>query len=174
MIQAGVFAHDERFELLEGWVVAKMSRNPPHDASMDLAREELAKRLPPGWRIRVQSAITTAESEPDPDLAIVPGTARTYVTRHPAPADVALLVEIAESSLPEDRRDKGRIYARAGIAVYWIINLVDLQVEVYTDPTGPSNAPQYGKRTDYVVGQSVPLNIAGESLEPVPVKDLLP
>src|SRR5689334_16606792 len=71
MIRAGVFAHDERFELLEGWIVPKMSRNPPHDASMDQTHEEVRSRLPNGWRIRVQSAITTSDSEPEPDLAIV-------------------------------------------------------------------------------------------------------
>jgi Uma2 family endonuclease len=174
LIRAGVFARDERFELLEGWIVAKMSRNPPHDASMELTRAELAKRLHSGWHPRVQSAITTADSEPEPDVAVVQGTARTYSSRHPGPEDIALLIEIAQRSLTEDRSDKGRIYARAGIAVYWIINLVDMQVEVYTDPTGPTNSPQYRKREDFRAGQSVPLTIAGQVLAPVPVSDLLP
>jgi Uma2 family endonuclease len=174
LIRSGVFARDERFELLEGWLVAKMSRNPPHDAAMDQAREELEKRLRPGWRVRVQSAITTADSEPEPDLAVVQGTARSYSAKHPEPADIAIVIEVAESSLTEDRRDKGRIYARAGIALYWIVNLVDMQLEVYSDPTGPAAAPQYRKREDFVIGQSVPLAIDGHDLATVPVSDLLP
>src|SRR5262245_45392334 len=95
LIDAGVFARDERFELLEGWIVAKISRNPPHDASMELTRAELEKRLPSGWHIRGQSAITTTDSEPEPDLAVVQGSRRTYSSRHPGPSDLALVVEIA-------------------------------------------------------------------------------
>jgi Uma2 family endonuclease len=173
MIQAGVFAHDEKFELLGGWIVPKMSRNPPHDASLDQAHEEVRKRLPTGWRVRVQSAITTPDSEPEPDLAIVRGEARTYSSRHPCPADIALIIEIADSSLLEDHRDKARIYARAAIAVYWIINLVDSQVEVHTRPSGPGTIPAYPGCRVFSVGEMVPFQIDGIELETIPVRDLL-
>src|SRR5437867_11187592 len=86
LIQAGAFASDESFELLEGWIVPKMSRNPPHDVSLDKWQEALRNRLKPNWRVRLQSAITTSDSEPEPDIAIVPGPADRYVDRHPVPA----------------------------------------------------------------------------------------
>lgn len=174
LIRAGVFAKDERFELLEGWIVPKMSRNPPHDAAMDQTQDQLRPRLPNGWRMRIQSAITTADSEPEPDIAVVRGTARDYSSNHPVPTDIALIIEVAESSLTEDRRDKARIYARAGVAVYWIINLVDSQLEVYTDPTGPASVPAYRKREDFKPEQSTPLIIDGQLIAEVPVRDLLP
>lgn len=85
-----------------------------------------------------------------------------------------MVVEIAESSLSEDRRDKARIYARAGIAVYWIVNLVDMKLEVYTDPTGPNPSPCYRKREEFGVSDSAPLTISGLRVADVPVRDLLP
>ena len=82
--------------------------------------------------------------------------------------------EVADSSLAHDRRDKGRAYAKAGLAVYWIINLVDSQVEVYTDPSGPGPAPAYGERHDYGINDAVPCAIEGQPIGPIPVRDLLP
>src|SRR5436305_4096318 len=70
MIQTGILEEDDSVELLEGWIVLKMPRNPPHDVAIDLAREAIETRLPAGWRVRVQSAITTSDSEPEPDLAV--------------------------------------------------------------------------------------------------------
>jgi Uma2 family endonuclease len=172
MSQAGVFAEDERFELLEGWIVAKMRRNPPHDATIELILKALVGRMPAGWRVRGQSAITTADSEPD--LAVVRGAIRDYVSRHPGPEDVALVVEVAASSLAQDRDLKGRVYARAGIPVYWLVNLVDRRIEVFTDPTGPDASPAHRRRQDYGPGESVPLVIEGRELGPIALAELLP
>lgn len=174
MIDAGVFARDEKFELLEGWIIPKISRNPPHDVALDKSQEVLRKSIPADWRVRIQSAITTTDSEPEPDLAIVRGPANRYINGHPESRDIALIVEVAESSLPEDRRDKSRIYARAGIAVYWIVNLVDSQVEVYSNPSGEVSTPAYASRDEYSANDSVPLVIAGQSIASIPVRELLP
>ncbi len=174
MIQMGLLTEDEPVELLEGWIVPKMPRNPNHDATIELAQETLRGRLPPGWRVRVQSAITTADSEPEPDVAVVRGGPRERLSRHPGPQDIALLIEVADSSLAHDRDDKGHLYARARIAFYWIINLVDSQVEVYTDPSGPVPAPSYRQRRDYGVTDSVPLVIGGQEIGHIAVRELLP
>ena len=173
MLEAGVLTENDPVELLEGWIATKMPHNPNHDATIDQAGEVLRERLPPGWRLRTQSAITTDDSEPEPDLAIVHGPPGRYATRHPGPEDIALLVEVADSSLAHDRDVKGRLYARAGIAAYWIINLVDMQVEVYTSPSGKTSHPGYQQRATYLTGMGVPLSIAGTSEVPVAVHDLL-
>lgn len=76
LIDSGLFPEDEPFELLEGWVVPKMARKPPHGVAIDLLSEVIRDRLPGGWRVRIQSAITTADSEPEPDVAVVRGQAR--------------------------------------------------------------------------------------------------
>ncbi len=173
MIQALILTEEDAVELLEGWIVPKMPRNPPHDAILDQAQEVLRNHLPQGWRLRVQSAITTDESEPEPDLVLVPGPANRYRSRHPEPKDVALLVEVADSTLWLDRTVKAKIYAQASIPYYWIINLVNSQIEVYSDPTGPDSQPQYQKRTDYGLADSVSLNLPGQTPVMISVKDLI-
>jgi Uma2 family endonuclease len=174
LVDAGVLNEGEPIELLEGWLVYKMTRNPPHEVALGLAGDAIDGRLPAGWHVREQSAITTADSEPEPDLAVTRGARRDYKQRHPGPGDLALVVEVADSTLQVDRGDKARIYARAGIAAYWIINLIDRRVEVYTDPTGPDPAPAYRRRDDHDAAGSVPLSISGLPPISIPVAELLP
>jgi Uma2 family endonuclease len=175
MIQAGILGEDDAVELLEGWIVPKMSKNPPHDTMISIIMMDvLTPRLPGGWHCRGQSAVTTTDSEVEPDIAVVRGLKRDYLARHPGPADMALVVEVADSSLARDRSEKVRIYARAAVPVYWIINLVDRQVEVYTDPTGPDSGPVYRTRRDYRPGDMVPFVVDGRELGPIPAQELLP
>jgi Uma2 family endonuclease len=130
--------------------------------------------MPPGWRPRVQLPTTTADSEPEPDLAIVRHPRRQRRQSHPTPADVALVIEVADSSLADDRRLKYRIYARASISVYWIVNLVDRRVEVFSRPSGPSAEPAFAVRHIFGLRKSVPLVIGGKEVSAIPVRDLLP
>ena len=174
MIQKGVLTEDDNVELLEGWIVPKMSRNPEHDATIDMADAALRPLLPSGWRIRVQNAITTADSEPEPDLAVVEGDLRAFLARHPSPSDIGLVIESADSSLATDRLDKGRIYTRASIPFYWVINLVDRQVEVYSDPEPQARPPAYRVSQTFRHGQTVPLVLKGQTVAQVPVDGLLP
>ena len=175
MIQAGILGEDDDVELLEGWIVPKMPRNPAHDAMISIIMMDvLTPRLPAGWHCRGQSAITTTDSEPEPDIAVVRGPERDYLARHPGPADMALVVEVADSSLERDRTIKVRIYARDSVPVYWIVNLVEHQVEVYTDPTGPDPAPTYRTRRIYRPGDLVPFVVDGRELGPIPAQELLP
>ncbi len=175
LISAGVLGEDEDVELLEGWIVPKMARTPTHDAMVSTVMlDVLTPRLPKGWFCRGQSAITTADSEPEPDVAVVRGASRDYLARHPGPADMALVVEVSDSSLQRDRFYKGPIYANAAIPVYAIINLLDHQVEIYTDPTGPDAAPVYRIRRDYRPGALVPFLVDGRDVGPIPAEELLP
>jgi Uma2 family endonuclease len=173
MIRAGVLTEDDPVELLEGWLVAKMVKRPPHRMVTGLTREALAARVPVGWFLDDQEPITLDDSEPEPDVQVVRGTRRDYLARHPGPSDVALVVEVSDSSLERDRDWKKQIYARARIPVYWIINLIDRQVEVYTDPTGPAEPPDYRQRRDYRVGDMVPLIIDGKEVAQISVAELL-
>src|SRR5215471_9440217 len=105
LIEIGILTEDDNLELLEGYLVHKMSRNPPHDAAIQKGNKKLLRLLPPGWDLRVQSAITLTDSVPEPDFAIVRGDETTYATRHPGLADIGLVIEVAESTLPGDRDD---------------------------------------------------------------------
>lgn len=174
LIDCGFFAEDERFELLEGWIVPKMTRNPPHEVGLDLATDALKAAIPAGWRVRVQSSITAARSEPEPDLCVVRGSARDYLNRHPVAADIALVVEVADSSVSRDRGLKGRLYARMRIPRYWIVNLVDRCVEVYSDPSGPGARPAFRRREIVPADGSLSFAADGVEVGPIAARDLLP
>ncbi len=174
LIEHGFFAEDERFELLEGWIVPKMTRNPPHEVAIDLATDALRAVTPAGWRVRAQATITAARSEPEPDLCVVQGLARDYLKRHPVAAEIGLVIEVADSSVSRDRGLKGRLYARMGIARYWIMNLVDHCIEVYSDPTGPSARPVYRRREIVLADGSLTFPLDGQEIGPIPARDLLP
>lgn len=174
MIRSGVFLDGDPFELLEGWIVSKMTRSPRHDLAIELLQQVFRHQLPTGWRVRIQSAITTPDSEPEPDFAVVRGPIPRQLNRHPEPPEIGLVVEVAESSLAQDRDIKSVIYARAGIQIYWIINLIDSRVEVFADPTGPDPAPKYRRRQDYGRADTVPLVLDGQTIAQIAVRDVLP
>lgn len=175
LIDIGILTEDDDLELLDGHLVKKMSRKPPHDMGIDLFRETVSPLVVGSGRmLRCRQAVTLAASEPEPDFALVRGTARTFGGAHPTPAVIALVVEISDTSLESDREDKCPLYAAAGLPVYWIINVVDAVIEVYTDPDPAATPPAYRTRTDFAAGQSVPLVLDGVTVASVPVADLLP
>ena len=174
LIEIGVLTEDDNLELIEGYLVLKMARNPPHDCSIQLVSGATSAAISTVWCVRIQCAITLPDSEPEPGVVLARGDARTYASRHPGPSDIGTLVEVADSSLPGDRSDKGRIYARAGIPIYWIVNLQDRQIEVYEQPSGPAASPAYAKMTTYRNGDQIPLVLDGVSITTFSVQDLLP
>jgi Uma2 family endonuclease len=174
LLKIGALTSGAPYEFLEGWLIPKMSRNPAHDLSLSLVNKVISRVLPSEWFARVQSAITTADSEPEPDVAVVLSPERQYVDHHPGPSEIGLVIEVADSSLPEDRGVKSCIYSRAGIAEYWIVNIADRQVEVYTDPTGPADEPDYQTENIFSEGGSVPLILGGNSIGIIAVSDVLP
>lgn len=173
MIEAGVLTENDRVELLEGYLVEKMPHDPLHDGTVQKINRRLTPSLPAGWEVRVQMVVTLPRSEPEPDVAVVREDADGYMTRHPGPTDFGVLAEVANTSLDSDRDDKLPIYARAGIPVYWIVNVVDRQIEVYEQPSGPVANPGYSVRRVYVPGDAVPLVLDGTQIGPIPVTDLL-
>ena len=121
LIHKEVLASGEPVELLEGLLVTKMTRNPSHRIALAHLRDLLVTRMTDNWHLETQEAITLESSEPEPDLTVVRGQVDDYPDRHPSAADVALVVEVSDSTLVYDRGIKRRIYARAGIAEYWIV-----------------------------------------------------
>src|SRR5262249_35448824 len=157
-----------------GQLIVAEPKGSPHQTAIGLAAEALRVGFGPGWSVRVQGPVALDdESEPEPDVVVVPGGPRDYVAEHPSRP--TLLVEVAESSLAFDRRHKGSLYARAGVADYWIVNLVDYVLEVYRQPAVDRSA-EFGWR--YL---DVQIFRAGTTVSPlarpdvvVAVTDLLP
>lgn len=105
---------------------------------------------------------------------IVRERGREYWTRHPNKDDAAVVIEVADKSLERDQTQKLRIYARAAIPVYWIVNLPDRRVEVYTDPQPAADPPSYATQTDYPEGSSVPFVLDGTTVDMIAVDEILP
>lgn len=174
MIETGILTPDDKVELLESYVVLKIPKNPLHDGTLDLVKAALPVVMPVNWLLRIQQTIVLSDSQPEPDCSVVRGNPRTYLTRHPVPTDIGLAIEVADSSLLRDQRDKTRIYARGDIPCYWIINLVDRRIEVSSQPTGPTVVPSYGAFQTYQAGDQVPLILDGHPVGQIPAVDLLP
>ncbi|MBD2770999.1 Uma2 family endonuclease [Iningainema tapete] len=174
MIRLGIFTSDDPVELLEGWIIQKMPKNPPHRAATKLTRNALEEIVPGGWYVDTQEPITLEDSEPEPDVVIVRGNTLDYLDRHPGAQDLALVVEIADSTLERDRTFKKRLYARAGIPVYWIVNLVEKQIEVYTKPINLPEEQTYQQRKDYSILDEIAVVIEGNEIGLLTVQDLLP
>lgn len=172
MIDSGALGEGDRVELIDGWVVEKMAKGPEHEYATGETQALLQKELPSGWHVRNQAPVTLAESEPEPDLSVVRGERADYKGRHPGPDDVALVVEVADTTLATDR-GKATIYARAAIPEYWIVNLGERTLEVHTDPEA-SGEPRYSRRRVFHDGDHVRVVIGGRDAGTVTVADLLP
>lgn len=168
------FFHGTRVELIEGRLMVHSPQGPTHAGVVAMLTPLLVHHFQSGVHVRVQLPIDLGQViEPEPDFAIVAGVAQAYLTAHPTHAE--LIVEMSDSSLAYDRTRKGSLYARAGIREYWIVNLVDHHVEVYTDPMADPTqhyGHRYGRRVNLTVPAMIsPMALPGVSLA---VADLLP
>jgi Uma2 family endonuclease len=171
IIAAGVLEDPGRVELNDGYMVDKLGKNAAHRWTTKETLKALDRRLPPGWTSQKEEPLRIPEyDEPEPDIAIIRGTDADYRHRIPTGADAALVVEVFETTLSQERGRKRAAYATAGIAVYWIVNLVNRQVEVYTRPL---KGRGYRSRKVLKPGQEIPVVVAGQSLGTIAVNDIM-
>jgi Uma2 family endonuclease len=134
----GLFT-DKRIELIEGEIIEMAPIGPPHAAITHPLAVILEQAFGTGFTARNQVPVVLEDdikpSEPEPDIAVVTGHWRDYLNRKPGTSDIKLIVEVADSSLNDDRTIKAVLYATFGIPEYWIVNLIDLQLEVYREPS---------------------------------------
>lgn len=167
MAEAGVFDPGERLELLSGEICIMTPQRSTHAVAVGKTQRALEQCFGKNYWVRIQMPLVLdPNSEPEPDLAVVTGQPSDYRERHP---DTALLVvEVADTSLLRDQHIKQKIYAQAGIAEYWIVNLTDQKLEVYREPHGE----QFQNSQVLIAGQQI-MPLAQSSL-PINVSDLLP
>ena len=174
LIDLGAFGPDDRLELLGGQLVVREPQGHLHSTGIRLVARALRAAFGPSWNIDAHLPVSLdEESEPEPDVTVVGGGPRDYLASHPTRP--VLVVEVALSSLALDRGEKASLYARAGLADYWIVNLVDNVLEVYRDPEMHRDAPygwRYGSVLTLRSGDRVrPLSAPDAE---IPVGDLLP
>ena len=173
MAEAGLF-EGKHVELIEGRIIEMSPMGSAHATGVSLASDRLRSVVGPGFLTRSQMPLDLGDlSEPEPDIAVVAGTARDYTKAHPKVA--VLIVEVSESSLDYDRTEKASLYAAAGIPDYWVLNLVDRRLEVRRDPVpDPSELYGFGYKTVMILeaGDFVSLLAAPQSS--IAVADLLP
>ena len=147
LVEAEILGPEDRIELLGGHMIVKEPQHSPHATSIRLVQLALTAAFGSGWDVRTQMPVALdEESEPEPDVSVVPGDPRDYRDAHPERP--ALIVEVALSRLRFDREHKGSLYARARIPDYWIVNIRDLRVEVHREPVPDGTAPfgwRYGR-----------------------------
>jgi Uma2 family endonuclease len=174
LLSVGIFVSGDPYELLRGWIVPKIKRSPRNSS----ATSRLHRRMPAlftddDWLACPHGPITFSDSEPEPACSVVRGPDDLYNRRHPRPSETGFVVEVSDETIGRDRGIKLEIYASGGIPVYWIVNLIDRRVEVYTEPRGGKN-PTYRKHTDYAPGEDVPVTVGRKRLGTIAASELLP
>jgi hypothetical protein len=173
MIDTNVLTANDRVELLDGVIVPKMVHKPPHVGTIGRINRVLMRLPPDAWILRVQSAITLATGEPEPDFVIARGPEEVYFKRQPTSRDIALVIEVADATLLDDRKRKGSLYAAGRIPVYWNVDLVQARIEIHTNPKG-GKLPTYRQRHDNELKDDAPLVLDGREIARIAVRKLLP
>lgn len=173
MLRLGLLGENDAAEYVDGILYRKMPTNPPHDSTANETAGVVMRVCTPGWCARVQSTLALSDGRPEPDVLIARGRQFDYSGCHPIVDDVALVVEVADTSLEFDRTTKLETYAKAQVAAYWIINLIDRQIEVHTQPDAAGPEPRYASRVVYAADATIalPAALGGASIA---VAELLP
>lgn len=159
-IERGTFTEADKLELIEGKLYQKMGSNPPHATCLTHLNFFFYKNYLSAYTIRSENPITLPTlSEPEPDLVLAKLPTQNYAKRHPYPADIVLVVEVADATLQKDRTIKLPTYAKAGLPEYWIVNLVDRQLEIYTQPRPDGT---YAKAAFHAAGTLAESPLTGE------------
>jgi Uma2 family endonuclease len=174
LAELGVIGPAEQVELIEGEIVEVPPQHSRHAVGVRLAEDALRARYGVGFDVRGQLPLALGPySEPEPDVAVVIGAARDYAEAHPSTA--LLVVEVAEATLSFDRDRKSGLYAAAGIPEYWVVNLVQRQVEIYREPSAMPETPSgFGYRTRTIMLPGEFISAPTPAVSPLAVDDLLP
>ena len=178
MVDAGVFGPEPQLELLEGILVDKMTKNPPHIVATDLVEDLLHHLLPrgSGYCITMGNPVTIEDrdGEPEPDAMVVRGNPRDYADRRRTPADALLVIEVADTSYSYDRFSKWVTYAAAGVPIYWIVDLGRRRLEIHSEPGGQGPTAYYGRSQILGEADDVVLVLDSREIARLTVREILP
>jgi Uma2 family endonuclease len=173
LLETEFFPDDARVGLWEGRIYKKMSKTQAHAVTGDKIHRRLDRALPAGWYVGGENPVTVSENKaPLPDLVVLRGEPDDYIDRRPGTADVGLVVELSFRSLKVDTGTKLAAYASAGFSAYWVINLLDRVIHVYSEPV-PAEG-RFASMTTVKPGETVPLALDGVQVAMIAASDLLP
>ena len=173
LFDLGFFAPDARLELIEGEIWKKMTQNEPHAVALSLTEFVISGVFANCYTRNQQPLLLGDNSKPEPDLAVVTGAPRDYLASHPTTAE--LVIEISDATLRADQTTKAALYARAGVAEYWIVNLVERTLEVRRQPSPmESELLGHGYRSTQILLPGESIAPLGAATSPVGVDELLP
>lgn len=169
MIEAGAFHPEADIELIHGLLIKKMPKSRLHAKVTQQLMVLLIRLLglDQGWFLSIQDPITLEDSEPEPDIAIIRGSVSDY-DRHPGPDAIGLVIEIADSSIDYDTVVKQRLYGLNGVPVYWIVNLQERSVQIYTNP----DQNGYRQKETFTIDDQLPLSLDSTLIDNIDVASL--
>jgi len=174
LVATGVIPENGRIELIRGVLVERSTINPPHATSISRLRKQITRFEEQSVLVRIEAPIALSpDSGPVPDFAVVKGSEDDCEARHPGLEDIYLVIEVSDSSLAVDQTIKLQLYAEAKLPEYWIVNIPDRRVEVYTIPNS-DDVSSYLHRQDYQSNEEVPVVVAEQMLVTIPVHEILP
>jgi Uma2 family endonuclease len=174
MIEKDILHDGDRVHLLDGILFKKIKKNPPHDFGVRKSVALLRGLLPAGWFVDEEKPIKIGRWSRQPDITVIRGQVEDYAKQDPTAAEVRLIAEVSDSSYAIDRGVNWRKYAAARIPVYWIIDLAQRQIEVYSAPSGKGKAAGYRDSKVYGQDDEVPVILEGRELGRIKVRDILP
>ncbi len=174
MDRHGLFAPDDKLELIHGLITRKAPIKPPHASVTTRLMYLLSRRCPDGWLVRCQVPVALSDdSLPQPDFVVAQGEFAAYDNAHPTPNQIALVVEVSETTLAFDLGVKLALYAAAKIPEYWVVDLAARRLHVHTLPRG-GKKPGYRRTMVLEADAEVPLTLRGEVFGSIRVTEFLP
>ncbi len=173
MAEVGVLKPAEKTELICGEVRTMLPTGRPHWVRVAELVMRLSRFLPSSdWCVVSQSTIEVNDSMPEPDIVVLRGNSHTFLQRDPKPEEIALVIEVADSSLSFDRGSKLALYASAGVSDYWIVNIRDKQIETYSSPEKSPETSQFRTVKTFRQGELATHTFSGDLLFTIEVNDL--
>ncbi len=175
MVDCGIFTEKDPVFLWHGGLVERMTKGSRHTSSLNKAYKRLDRLMPEGWFVEQDGPVILGDdSAPEPDLKVVRGLIEDYETRLVTARDVALIVEVSDSSVAVDSGEVLETYACESIPVYWLVNIPKRRVEVYSQPSGSAKPHRYSQSEFYGPGAEIPVVLDGQIVGNIAVDDILP
>jgi Putative restriction endonuclease len=175
VLSAEILPERVHVELLGGSLVEKMTKYPPHNFVVGRLDRMLGRILPEPWFVSEEKPVKVGRFwYPEPDIAVIQGPDDLFEKETPNATDVGMLIEAAESSYALDRGKKWRRYASSRVPSYWIVNIPQRRIEVYSDPSGKGRSAAYRQGTNFGDGEAVPVILDGQEIGRLVVSDILP